>query len=240
MIDNLPAEKKPGGQHAGGDSQWPVHRQKRRAEHQIIPIEDAAGGAASVVHPKGLEGAEKENADDVADTVESCQAHQKPQSQPASRVAEKDQGVSADPRQGHQCGTVVCLLDGSRAGGFAGRTAAAGKDLLTAQALHMRGEEPHHHGCHQQQPHNSQGREVERPLQIREKLLRCRQRIKEQCAERGGSGGKAPEGIASGFQRMCHWTASSRTGRCASSHWARSAYTVSRQSSKRISCRSWG
>ena len=154
---------------------------------------------------------------------------------------EKDQGIAADPHQSHQSGAPVCTMDGGDFRGLAGGAMPPGKDLLTAQTLHAGGKETHDHGDHQQAPHHRQGGAAEGPVQVREKLIRCGQSVKKQCAEGRGSGGKTPEGIVSGFGGMCHRAASFRTaGRRASSHWARSLYTVSRHVSKRISCRSWG
>ena len=46
-MDHLPADKKHGSQRAGGDRQRSAHGQKGRAEHQIVPVIDAAGGAAA-------------------------------------------------------------------------------------------------------------------------------------------------------------------------------------------------
>ena len=240
-MDDLPADKKHGSQRTGGDRQRSAHGQKGRAEHQIVPVIDAAGGAAAVMHPESLEGTEKEDADNVAHAVEPRKTHQKPQPQPALGIAEKDQGIAADPYQSHQGGAPVCMMDGGDSRGLAGGAMPPGKDLLAAQTLHAGGKEPYDHGDHQQAPHHRQGGAAEGPVQIREKLIRCGQRVKKQCAEGGGSGGKTPEGIVPGFGGMCHRAASFRTaGRRASSHWARSLYTVSRHVSKRISCRSWG
>ncbi len=61
-MDDLPADKKHGSQRTGGDRQRSAHGQKGRAEHQIVPVIDAAGGAAAVMHPESLEGTEKEDA----------------------------------------------------------------------------------------------------------------------------------------------------------------------------------
>ena len=52
-------------------------KQQRREHHGEIPVVDAAGGAAAVLHQEGLEGAEKQHADQVGQVVEGAQQHQR-------------------------------------------------------------------------------------------------------------------------------------------------------------------
>ena len=78
MIGDFPADKQDGGQNTGPAGQRTGQRQQGGAEHEVVPVINPAGGAAAVVHHPGLEGTEKQNADDVAYTVKSCQTHHGP------------------------------------------------------------------------------------------------------------------------------------------------------------------
>lgn len=79
--------------------------QKRREEHCKIPIVDAAGGAAAVFHEPRLEGAEKEDADDVTDAVGEGNYCEEVFIDDMENIEREDGGIECDPysRDGEGC-----------------------------------------------------------------------------------------------------------------------------------------
>ena len=64
-VSDLPAQQQKDGENAGGENQRTVQYHQRGADHDIVPVEDPAGGAAAVVHHPYLERTEEQDADDV-------------------------------------------------------------------------------------------------------------------------------------------------------------------------------
>ena len=107
-------------------------KDERGEHHGIIPVVDAAASAAFVLHKPGLEGAEEENADHVADRVEKADEEQNTAVDQMRVIEHADQGVQRDPRQCHQSGG-ACRFD--RGHGCLGGDKVDLKLLLAAHAF---------------------------------------------------------------------------------------------------------
>ena len=66
-VGDLPPQQQRHGasEQAVGIPVW--DKNKRREHHRKIPVIDTAGGAAAIFHKPGLERAEEQNTDDIAD-----------------------------------------------------------------------------------------------------------------------------------------------------------------------------
>jgi len=133
----------------GGD------KDQRGSHHGVVPVINAAGGAALVLHEPGLEGAEEEDADHVAHGV--GQAHQQEDAcvDDPGEIQAADGPVQGGPGQddgqgglpGLQVHPLRRLVPG---------LVVFPELLLTAHTLQGGGEEPQDHLHDQDQPHHPQ------------------------------------------------------------------------------------
>ena len=115
---------------------------KRGEHHGVIPVIDAAAAAALVFHDPGLERAEKENADHVADRVEKADEKQDALIDPAEEINEADQSVQKQPNERDEKRRAPSALMRDR--GLL-RDIIFCKLLLAAHAFKIRGEKAEEH-----------------------------------------------------------------------------------------------
>ena len=84
-------------------------KEERREHHGVIPVIDSASAAALVFQKPGLERAEKQNADHIADGIGACDEHHDAFVKYAEHIKSAENGIEADPDQCHQNGGVVFL-----------------------------------------------------------------------------------------------------------------------------------
>ena len=80
------------------------NKDERGKHHRKIPVVDAAGGTATVLHKPRLEGAEKKNTDHVANRVSQGEQNQNPLIEDAKKVQSTDYGVQRKPKGGDKRG----------------------------------------------------------------------------------------------------------------------------------------
>ena len=125
------------------------NEQKGREHHGVVPVVDAAGGAAAVFHDPGLEGAEKQNADDVADGIGQGDEQQDAPVDNPGVIEDAENGVQGDPGGKHRKGHHALLVHG---GGIRNGDVVFGELLLAAGAFQLIGEEPQEHIDHEEEP----------------------------------------------------------------------------------------
>ena len=180
MVGDFPAEEQCHGQNASSYRKPTGNPQQWCTYHQIVPIIDAAGSAAAVMHHPGLKRTEEENADDVAYAVKSRHADQKTVTKPTSPVCKEKGNIQSNPGDQNPQGAAVCFADFLFRRGLSGGLKPASEFLLAAETFYTGGEKPEDHGAHQQQPDKSQNSWMSRARgaygQIRDKLrwsLQC-------------------------------------------------------------------
>ena len=85
---------------------------ERREHHCKIPIIDAAGGTAAVLHEPCLERAEEENADNVAHRIGDGDQDQNPAVKDSQKVEKTEHGVECKPDEGDERGGSRGLIHG--------------------------------------------------------------------------------------------------------------------------------
>ena len=127
--------------------------EERREHHGVVPVVDAAGGAALVLQEPGLEGAEEEDADDVAHRIGRAEQQHDAVVEDTHHVEAAEDQVERYPYQRHEeDGVVVLNLDFRPAC----LLIVAGELFLASGALQLRGEEAHHHLDDEEQPYRRQ------------------------------------------------------------------------------------
>ena len=110
------------------------HKDTRGKHHNEIPVVYSAVRAASVLHHPGLEGAEEENADHIANTVCRAYYEQNTGVDNVKEVKRAYRSVKSNPGGEHD----KCALPGHKLGlCFAGGDEVRLKLLLTAGALKL-------------------------------------------------------------------------------------------------------
>jgi hypothetical protein len=108
-----------------------------------------AGGAAAVMHHPGLEGAEKQDTDDVADSIKTGETDHENRADHTFPIEEIEHAVQSQPGQQNQKCSAIGITDLLSGDFLAGRAESAGKLFLAAQTFHFGREEPGDHGDHQ-------------------------------------------------------------------------------------------
>ena len=134
-VRNLPTKKEHCRQQAGRGRHGAADTQKGRAQHQVIPIIDAAGNTAAIVHHPGLEGAEEQNADNIAHTIKSRQTDEKAIFQLPPCVPQKKQRICRGPDEQHHKCTPVSLPHFLHRWFSVSALESFREQLLTAQAF---------------------------------------------------------------------------------------------------------
>lgn len=141
-----------------------AHEDKRREHHEMVPVEDAAGGAAAVLHDEP-EGAPDEHADEVAD-VEQHRDHEE------RRPVYDAEAVQQPYRRDEQAPEDEHLVRGAGGGRYivpqrlviyllADRSEAVCKELLRAERhLVLYGHYLQKHVCGPNHPEQVQRREA--------------------------------------------------------------------------------
>ena len=125
--------------------------QKRCEHHCEIPIVDAAGCAAFVLHIPRLEWAEKQNANHIAHRIEKADDEQNALVDDASEIKTADDGVEDKPFDSHDERALLCVeFDFANIG----RHKITCKLLLASHALKLRREEAEHHFDSKNNPYN--------------------------------------------------------------------------------------
>ena len=133
QLPNQPGKNRHDHQRYGIKSS---HKNQRGEHHQVIPVENAAGGAAFVLHDQP-EGTPDQNADQVTD-IEADGDHKEPQFADHVRIIQyADQGDQGDPEQ-HDlvcgfCGGYDVVFQGLGIDLFADGTETVGKKFLRTQ-----------------------------------------------------------------------------------------------------------
>ena len=148
-MGDLPANQKDYREDAGGENQRPLQNHERRTDHDIVPVENAASGAAAVMHHPGLEGTEEQDTDDVADSVKTGEANHENRADQAFPIEEIEHAVQSQPGQQNQKRATVGITDLLGGDLLARRAESTGKLFLAAQTFQLGGEEPGDHGDHQ-------------------------------------------------------------------------------------------
>ena len=104
-----------------------------REHHCEIPIIDAAGGAATVLHEPHLEGAEEQNTNDVTDGVRDGDQDQESSVEDVRKIEDSEHGVEGKPDEGNERGRSGGLVHG-RGTSFFG-VVISFELLLTAHAF---------------------------------------------------------------------------------------------------------
>ena len=112
---------------------------ERREHHRVIPIVNAAGGTAPVLHKPGLERTEIKNADNIAHRKAERDQDQYPRVKNAEEIKQAENTVERKPDSRDKGGNPPRLIDGGCS--LVDWLVIAGKLLLTAHALKPRGEE---------------------------------------------------------------------------------------------------
>ena len=132
---------------------------KQRCEHHgVIPVVDPARAAALVLHEPGLERAEEQDADDVADGVGAGDQDHDPVIKDPQHMERADHTVESDPDQRDQNGRVIIRDDDLC---FAGFDIIASELFLAARALNGGREEAADHLRNEHDPDHA---EYERSL----------------------------------------------------------------------------
>ena len=97
VVRNLPAKQQNHRKDASRKNQGTSQYHQGCANHNVIPVENTAGGTAAIVHHPGLERTEEQDANDVADTVESSKAHHKTSAQNALPVTKIEHSIQSQP-----------------------------------------------------------------------------------------------------------------------------------------------
>ena len=75
---------------------------ERREHHGIIPIIDTAAAAALILHKPGLEGAEEEDADHIANRIEEADEEEDSIVDHREEIQRADRAVQKNPGKRHQ------------------------------------------------------------------------------------------------------------------------------------------
>ena len=78
------------------------NKDQRREHHGVIPIIDAAAATAFILHKPGLEGAEEENADHIADRIEEADQKENSLVDPMEEIRRADRAVEPKPSESHR------------------------------------------------------------------------------------------------------------------------------------------
>ena len=70
--------------------------------HGIVPVIDAAAATAFILHEPGLEGAEEENADHIADRIEEADQKENSLVNPIEKIRRPDRAVEPEPSKSHR------------------------------------------------------------------------------------------------------------------------------------------
>ena len=142
MIDPLPLDQQRNGQCQQAPVKQRGDKQERRKHHGIVPVINAAGNTAFVLHKPCLERTEKQNTDHVAHGIGQTDQQENTAVDKAREVQHADDAVEHDPRNGNRReGAPVVPGRGRRGGGLI----IFRKLLLTSHALYAGGEETQHH-----------------------------------------------------------------------------------------------
>ena len=101
------------------------------------------------MHHPGLEGAEEQDADDVADAVKTGETDHENGADQTFPIEEIEHTVQSQPGQQNQKSATVGIADLLSGHFVAGRTESAGELFLAAQTFQLGGEESGDHGDHQ-------------------------------------------------------------------------------------------
>ena len=107
---------------------------ERGKHHREIPVIDAAIGAATVFHEPSLEGAEKQNANEIADTISEGDEDEDARVDDLQKVKCANRSVQKDPSRRHREGANARYEHGF---GFARRNVVARKLLLATGAFEL-------------------------------------------------------------------------------------------------------
>ena len=137
----------PAGEDAQGHGQQApgieVGDEEQGGEHHgEIPVVDAAGGTASVLHEPHLEGAEEQDADHVAHAVGQTDQEQDAYVNDVGEVERRDGAVERQPHQRHRHRTPT---GGEGGGGLSRGLEVAAELLLTPRAFQTGREEAADH-----------------------------------------------------------------------------------------------
>ena len=160
-MGNLPANQKDYREDAGGENQGAFQYHKRRTYHDVVPVENTAGGAAAVMHHPGLEGAEEQDTDDVADAIKTGETDHENRADHTFPIEEIEHAVQSQPGEQNQKCSAIGITDLLSGDFLAGRAESAGKLFLTAQTFHFGRKESGDHGDHQQEPNHGQRSDAE-------------------------------------------------------------------------------
>ena len=115
---DLPAGKEADRQGQQGPGIGFCHKKQRREDHGIIPVIDTAGHTAFVFQEPGLERAEKQDADHIADRISTTQKQHDPVVKDPHDIKSSPDSIKTDPNQQDQDDGVVILDDDVRLAGF--------------------------------------------------------------------------------------------------------------------------
>lgn len=152
-----------------------MYDQDERGEHhRIIPVVYTAAAAAFILHKPGLEGAEEENADHIADRVEEGYYDKDTRIDDAGEIEDGYRTVKRDP---YKEGDERALRAREIRLVHICRSEVASKLLLTPHTLKARGEEAQDHLRDEEHPDENKKPPI---------VLECTEhgiRVSEDCAE---------------------------------------------------------
>ena len=110
---DLPHEQKQQGKPQKTPCVNARQKDERGEHHGVIPIVDAAGAAAFVLHKPSLKRAEEEDTDHVADRIKETDQKQDAAVDQLGIIKDADQGIQHDPNQCHKGSGAGRLQGGS-------------------------------------------------------------------------------------------------------------------------------
>ena len=115
------------------------HEHQRGSHHPGTPGEDAAVDAAAVAHEEGLEGAEKQYADQIAQEEEGAQQHQGGHAEDTLEVQDADGHVDRQPHRRHRYRDAVRGRGYCRPASRCGITGLQNSGLMQKSLDHVEG-----------------------------------------------------------------------------------------------------
>ena len=129
---NFPANQKCDRQHKQAPGISLSDKKQRSEHHCVIPVVDPALAAAFVFHKPRLEGAEKQNADDITDRIRAAQQDHDPVIQETRHMQSTENAVKNNPDKRDQYRRIIIMNHYICSAGF---DIIARKLLLTAGAF---------------------------------------------------------------------------------------------------------
>ena len=120
--------------------------------HSKIPVIDAAGGAAPILHKPRLEGTEEQDANDIADRIRDCDQDHDAAINPSGKVQKSENRIEDKPYDCHESRRLPGLIGGRF---LSRRLIISRKLLLTSHTLQSRREETEKHFYEKEYPSDS-------------------------------------------------------------------------------------